>query len=414
MFLVFFKDHNKDNLNYLYINLNNKTLLIDYTFYRNIPMKFKINRDHFGSGLQLISNVVGMRKTMPILQNVLIEANDGKISLTTTNLDLGMKCSVKADVEETGSVTLPVRDLSRIVKELADMEVSVTASGTAKATISTRGSVFNIIGMDSKEFPPLPTLTESKVFSISRQELKEMLKSVSYAQSVNEERYMLKGVFFQINSEELSLVATDGRRLAVSTKKMKISQQGEFILPSMTVSEIEKIPDLSEEVELSYTDRQVAIKLSLPNESDGNIGFVESIYLVSKVVEGKYPNFKQVIPKDDFNQALVERELMQECVHRAALVSDEKVTLRLKNDEMEIFGQSTLGDASESMKISYTGEDAVVSFNPKFLLDPLKSILSDKINFEFRDDMSPGVFKVYGEDVPGVDILCVVMPIRTD
>jgi DNA polymerase-3 subunit beta len=389
-------------------------LLIDCTFYRNIPMKFKINRDHFGSGLQLISNVVGMRKTMPILQNVLIEANDGKISLTTTNLDLGMKCSVKADVEETGSVTLPVRDLSRIVKELADMEVSVTASGTAKATISTRGSVFNIIGMDSKEFPPLPTLTESKVFSISRQELKEMLKSVSYAQSVNEERYMLKGVFFQINSEELSLVATDGRRLAVSTKKMKISQQGEFILPSMTVSEIEKIPDLSEEVELSYTDRQVAIKLSLPNESDGNTGFVESIYLVSKVVEGKYPNFKQVIPKDDFNQALVERELMQECVHRAALVSDEKVTLRLKNDEMEIFGQSTLGDASESMKISYTGEDAVVSFNPKFLLDPLKSILSDKINFEFRDDMSPGVFKVYGEDVPGVDILCVVMPIRTD
>ena len=182
----------------------------------------------------------------------------------------------------------------------------------------------------------------------------------------------------------------------------------------MTVSEIEKIPELSEEVEVSYTDRQVALKIILPPSDDENTGFVESIYLVSKIVEGKYPNFKQVIPKDDFNQAVVERELMQECVHRAALVSDEKVTLRLKKDEMEIFGQSTLGDASESMKISYTGEDAVVSFNPKFLLDPLKSILSDKINFEFRDDMSPGVFKVYGEDVPGVDILCVVMPIRTD
>ena len=377
-------------------------------------MKFKINRDHFGSGLQLISSVVGMRKTMPILQNVLIEANDGQVSLTTTNLDLGMKCSVKADVEESGTVTLPVRDLSKIVRELADMEVSVFASGTTKATISTRGSIFNIIGMDSKEFPPLPTLTESKAFSISRQELKEMLKSVSYAQSVNEERYMLKGVFFQINNEELSLVATDGRRLAVSTKKMKFSEQGEFILPSMTVSEIEKIPELSEEVEVSYTDRQVALKIILPSSDGENTGFVESIYLVSKIVEGKYPNFKQVIPKDDFNQAVVERELMQECVHRAALVSDEKVTLRLKKDEMEIFGQSPLGDASESMKISYTGEDAVVSFNPKFLLDPLKSILSDKINFEFRDDMSPGVFKVFEEDGLGVEILCVVMPIRTD
>ena len=167
-----------------------------------------------------------------------------------------------------------------------------------------------------------------------------MLKSVSYAQSVNEERYMLKGVFFQINNEELSLVATDGRRLAVSTKKMKFSEQGEFILPSMTVSEIEKIPELSEEVEVSYTDRQVALKIILPSSDGENTGFVESIYLVSKIVEGKYPNFKQVIPKDDFNQAVVERELMQECVHRAALVSDEKVTLRLKKDEMEIFGQS--------------------------------------------------------------------------
>ena len=225
---------------------------------------------------------------------------------------------------------------------------------------------------------------------------------------------MLKGVFFQINKEELSLVATDGRRLAVSSKKMKFQEEGEFILPSMTVSEIEKIPELSEQVEVSYTDRQVAIKLFLHEDSKENTGFVDSIYLVSKVVEGKYPNFKQVIPKDDFNQAIVERELMQECVHRAALVSDEKVTLRLKTDEMEIFGQSTLGDASESMKISYKGEDAVVSFNPKFLLDPLKSIVSDKINFEFRDDMSPGVFKVFGEDSPNIDILCVVMPIRTD
>ena len=135
-----------------------------------------------------------------------------------------------------------------------------------------------------------------------------MLKSVSYAQSVNEERYMLKGVFFQINKEELSLVATDGRRLAVSSKKMKFQEEGEFILPSMTVSEIEKIPELSEQVEVSYTDRQVAIKLFLHEDSKENTGFVDSIYLVSKVVEGKYPNFKQVIPKDDFNQAIVERD----------------------------------------------------------------------------------------------------------
>ena len=117
-------------------------------------MKFKINRDHFSSGIQLVMSVVGTRKTMPILQNVLIEAKDNLVWLTTTNLDLGAKCSIRADVAEEGTITLPVKELGRIIRELADMEVSVETADTPKATISTRGSIFNVIGMDSKEFPP--------------------------------------------------------------------------------------------------------------------------------------------------------------------------------------------------------------------------------------------------------------------
>lgn len=356
-------------------------------------MKFKINRDHFSSGLQLLTSVVGARKTMPILQNVLIEAQEGLVRLTTTNLDLGARCSVKADVEEIGSVTLPVKEIGRIVRELADIEVSVETSDSSKATISTRGSIFNVIGMESKEFPPLPQLENKKKFNLDRLEMVSMLKSVSYAQSVNEERYMLKGVFFHLTKEKLSLVATDGRRLAVTDRKMEIKEndEGEFILPSLTVSEIEKLPQIGNLLTISYTDRQVSFELKIENESESS-GFKESVYLVSKVVEGKYPNYKQVIPKDDFNVAEVERELMQECVNRAALVSDEKITLRIKSNEMEITGQSTLGDACESMPINFEGEDTAVSFNPRFLLDPLKSITRDKISLEFRDDMSPGVF----------------------
>jgi len=379
-------------------------------------MKFKINRDHFSSGLQLVTSVVGARKTMPILQNVLLEAKDGLVRLTTTNLDLGARCSVKADVSDEGSITLPVKEIGRIVRELADMEVSVETSDNSKATISTRGSIFNVIGMDSKEFPPLPELEGQKEFSLKRNEIISMLKSVSYAQSVNEERYMLKGVFFQFSKDKLSLVATDGRRLAVTNRAIivKEEEEGEFILPSLTVTEIEKLPDIGKDINISFTDRQVAFELKVENTEDANSGFKESVYLVSKVVEGKYPNYKQVIPKDDFNSAEIERELMQECVHRAALVSDEKVTLRIKPEEMEITGQSLVGDACESMPINYNGEEAVVSFNPRFLLDPLKSITKDKISLEFRDDMSPGVFKVDNEEKDALAFLCVVMPIRTD
>jgi len=375
-------------------------------------MKFKINRDHFSSGIQLVMSVVGSRKTMPILQNVLIEAKDGLVWLTTTNLDLGAKCSVKADISEEGSITLPVKELGRIIRELADMEVSIETGETPKATISTRGSIFNVIGMESKEFPPLPELEEQIQFDFDREDLITMLKSVSYAQSVNEERYMLKGVFFQLSQGKLALVATDGRRLAVSKSDIETKGEGEFILPSLSVNEIEKLPKVGNRIKVSFTDRQVSFELKVEENEDSG-GFKNSIYLVSKVVEGKYPNYKQVIPKDDFNSAEVERELMQECVHRAALVSDEKVTLRIKTGVMEITGLSTLGDACESMSVNYEGEDSAVSFNPRFLLDPLKSIPQDKIILDFRDDMSPGVFKVTKENEEVV-FLCVVMPIRTD
>ena len=378
-------------------------------------MKFKINRDHFGVGLQLVTSVVGARKTMPILQNVLVEAVQGKVFLTTTNLDLGIKCSVKADVSEEGSTTLPVKELSRIVKELADMEVSVESTDKLKTTISTRGSVFNLMGIQSKEFPPLPELEKGKGVDLKIDDLTLMLKSVSYAQSVNEERYMLKGVFFLFEEKDLSLVATDGRRLAVTSKKIENENSlGEFILPSITVSELEKLPRVGEKIHLSFTDRQVSFKLIVSEENDTETGFIDSIYLVSKVVEGKYPNYKQVIPKDDFKEAKIERELMQECVTRASLLSDERITVRIKNNEMEISGQSLLGDACESLPVSYNGDDTIVSFNPKFLMDPLRAIQVDQITFEFRDDMSPGVFKVTRDDNETLKILCVVMPIRTD
>ena len=187
-----------------------------------------------------------------------------------------------------------------------------------------------------------------------------------------------------------------------------------FILPSITVNELEKLPQIGDTILLSYTDRQVQIELNVSEQTYENQGFRGSIKLISKVVEGKYPNFKQVIPKDNFKSAMVERELMLECVSRASLIADERITLRIKNKEMEITGQSILGDACENMPIDYEGEEATVSFNPKFIQDPLRSVKRDNITLEFRDDMSPGVFKINPKEKEQANLLCVVMPIRTD
>jgi len=388
-------------------------------------MKFKINRDHFANGLQLVTSVVGVRKTMQILQNVLIEASDGKVSLVTTNLDLGVRCSVKAEVSDPGAITLPVRELGNIVRQLAGMEVSVDCSEGNRAAISTRGSLFHVMGIDSKEFPPLPALDKLSQYDLSRSELTQMLRNVSYAQSVNEERYMLRGVYFSFAAGKLTLVATDGRRLAVTEREINIPEGsgGDFILPANTVSELEKIPPLGDTVKVSFNERQVAFEMKISEKSEdsseeekvANKGFVDSVYLVSKVVEGRYPNYKQVIPAEAFEKSEVERELLQECITRAALVSDEKVTLSIKSGEMEITGQSSLGDARETMPINYEGSEVTVSYNPSFACDPLKALSKDKVILEFRDEISPGIFRTDGpkEDDP-ISFLCVIMPIRSD
>ena len=176
-------------------------------------MKFQITKDHFSNGLQQVLNVVATRSTMPILSNVLIEAADGHISLTTTNLDLGIRCRIKADVSENGGITLPVRKLATIVRELPQNDVFIESGENNQAKITSGGSNFKIMGIATEEFPPLPTFENRKVFELGQDDVVNMLKSISYAQSSDENRYILNGVYFNFAEEKLTLVATDGRRL---------------------------------------------------------------------------------------------------------------------------------------------------------------------------------------------------------
>jgi len=148
-------------------------------------MKFKINRDHFANGLAQVLNVVGSKSTMPILSNVLIEAEKDQISLTTTNLDLGIRCKIKAEVKETGSVTLPVKRLASIVRELPNIDVTFDGSPNHQVKLSSGGSNFRIMGIGREDFPPLPEFGEEKAYTLQQDELNSMLKNVSYAQSTD-------------------------------------------------------------------------------------------------------------------------------------------------------------------------------------------------------------------------------------
>jgi len=373
-------------------------------------MKFKINQDHFSNGLQQVLNVVGARATMPILSNVLIEAEEGHISLTTTNLDLGIRCRIKADVSEPGGLTLPVRKLATIIRELPQNEIFIETSDNNQAKITSGGSNFKIMGISTEEFPPLPSFENRHVFELSQSEIVSMLKSVSYGQSSDENRYILNGVYFNFADEKLTLVATDGRRLALTALDTEISEDnaGSLILPAKTVAELERLMGKGDKVKIAFNDRQAAFEISIEDSSD--TGLVDHLYLVSKIVEGNYPNYRQVIPKETEHRVKIERELMLECVHRAALVTSDKsnsVKLKVSKNLLEISGSSTeYGESHESMAIAYDGPEVQVAFNPQFLIEPLKALTKDEVFFEFKDELSPGLFKTLD------NFICVVMPLR--
>lgn len=375
-------------------------------------MKFKISKEHFSTGLRQVTNVVSSKPQMAVLNNVLIKAEGGNVMLTTTNLELGIRCSIKAEVEEPGDITLPVKKLAAIINAMPQQEVVVESSDGQTARIRSGRSDFNRFnGLKAEDFPALPSFVDQHSYELPPQELALMLRSVSYAQSTDENRYILNSVFFNFSEGKLSLVATDGRRLAMISRDMKIDHEdeGSIILPAKTVTELEKLLSQGKMVKISFNERQVAFDIEVGEESS-NSGLTGSIYLVSKIVEGSYPNYKQVIPKEAEHRIKVERELMLETVQRVALMTNDKqnsVKLKIADNCLEISGESAeLGEAKEPIEVEYTGSEVKIGFNPEFLLSPLRNLTKDEVFFEFKDEMSPGVFKTLD------NFLCVVMPLR--
>ena len=373
-------------------------------------MKFKVNRNHFFNGLSSVTNVVGNRATMPILQNVLIEAEGDTVTLTTTNLDLGICCRIKAAVSSPGRITLPVKKLVPIIRALSSAETIVELTGKDRVKITSGSSVFQIAGLPADQFPPISNFAGQPTIAIDQDNLGSMLRKVSYAQSTDENRYILNGVFFEFSAGKLTLVATDGRRLAKCEQKLEGSDKSlALILPARTITELSRLLKSGGKVHVSNNERQVGFTIDIPTNDEG---LVDRIQLVSKVVEGNYPNYRQVIPKEAGSKVRLEREKLLESVQRAALMTDDRnntirMTVSKKSQNLEISAKSDSGEAHEPIAVKYDGPEVNIAFNPQYVIEPLRNVTEDEIDFEFKDDMSPGVIRGLKED-----FLCVVMPQR--
>jgi len=362
-------------------------------------MKFSVSKEKLLAGLQTVQNVVSTRTTLPILSNVLLQAEGDQLRLTTTDLDVGVSGAITAQVEKPGATTLPARRLFNIVRELPAAEIIIEVDSKNVASIRCGQSFFKILGLPEEEFPPLPKQTDARTFTIGQQVLRDALKKTSYAISTDETRYVLNGILFSFKENKVTLVATDGRRLALVDLEVEFprSQEVDIIVPTKAVTELGRLLGDEGDVRLSVEENQVAFQIG-------------DTLLASKLIEGNYPNYRQVIPGEAKERVTLERELFLNAVHRVALLSSEKsnsVKLVFTKNNIEIAANTPdVGEARESLAVAYKGREFSIAFNPEFLQAPLRVLTNDEVYLDMIDEMSPGVIKIQSP------FLYVLMPMR--
>jgi DNA polymerase-3 subunit beta len=281
-------------------------------------MKLAITKEQLLTGLQSVQNVVSSRTTLPILNNVLLQASEGHLKLTATDLDVTVSCSVEATVNSPGATTLPVKKLSSIARELATNELELEVDDKHICAIRSGPSFYKIHGLSAEEFPPFPQFKEDKRVVLPQETIRNMLRKTSFAVSSDETRYVLNGIFFSLKDQKLTMVATDGRRLALVDEEVDIGEQssGEFIVPSKAVNELSHLLQDKGEVEIKFTDNQVAFSLTAEKSP--------SALVISKLIEGNYPNYKQVIPSESKERIALMREELLHALRRAEIMTSEK------------------------------------------------------------------------------------------
>jgi len=366
-------------------------------------MNLTITKDQIIAGLQAVQNVVSTRTTLPILSNVLLRAEDGHLEITATDLDVTVACKVEAKITKPGATTLPVKKLFGIVREL-NGDIEIEADDKNIASIRSGSSFFKINGLAADEFPPLPKFKDDKKVTLSQDTIRGMLRKTAFAVSTDESRYVLNGIFISLKEGKMTFVATDGRRLALVDEEVDITEKssGEFIVPAKAVNELTRLLQDKGTVEIKFGENQASFALQNENSF--------SVLLITKLIEGNYPNYRQVIPGEAKERISLGREEFQQALRRAEIMTSEKansVKLAFGKNNLTITANSPeVGEARETLAINYKGTEFAIAFNPRYLIDPLAALTEDEVFLELIDELSPGVVKINGP------FLYVVMPMR--
>lgn len=362
-------------------------------------MKFKILRSKFLEGIKSVQNIVAGKGSIAILQNVLIEAKDKEIRMTTTDLDITIKAICECEVLQEGISTLPVKHLFNSISKVAEGEVEIEIDSNERATILAGSAKFKLAGMNAAEFPKLPQDEDAFKYNLPQHTFKEMLRKVSYAASQDDTRRTLKGVLMSFKDTKLTMVATDGRRLALVENEIEFPKNAEndIVLPSKAVSELQRSLGGNEDLEISVQKSQICFQLG-------------SVMIYSKLIDDVYPNYRQVIPADTKEHISIDRQLLLDAIDRASVMTmDEAHSIKLifTSGRLTVTSAaSDIGEAKDEVAIKYAGEPIEIIFNPSYVMDPLRAIDDDEITINLNSGHSPAVIKC------SIPFLYVLMPLR--
>ncbi|PIS09950.1 MAG: DNA polymerase III subunit beta [Bdellovibrio sp. CG10_big_fil_rev_8_21_14_0_10_47_8] len=368
-------------------------------------MKLEIDKKDLMNLIGKTQNIVEKRNTMPVLVNVLLEADEGVLRVFATDLEVSLTDSVKAKVIQPGKVAVSAKSLFEIAKELSDGTIQLHKKENNWLEIKQGKYLSKIVGISADEYPVFPTSEGTGFLKIDSEVLRDMIDKTIYSVSNDETRYHLNGVFFeQKDDQRYTMVATDGHRLCLVSRQIPSSKtitQGQgVIIPRKGLHEVKKLLEaLSGEFDITIEGSQLIVKK-------------DSTTLMIRLIEGKYPNYQQFIPTKLTQKIRINREAFLTSLKRVSLLANHKskaVTLSLTHGKMEIASNNPeLGDAKEEIEVGYDGKDMKIGFNAKYITDVLNAINDEEVDFEINDQLSPGLMRPHND----TSYTCVVMPMR--
>lgn len=363
-------------------------------------MEVHVDRDAFMRGLQMAHNVVEPRQTLPVLANVLLEAQGETLRMTATDLEVSVRVTGPAKVVKPGTITISARKLMEIVKELPAAPLALKVQDNAWVALRCAGVSYRLVGLTPEEFPAVGDGATTGWLTLDGKVLRDMLGQTTFAISHDESRYALNGVLLAVHDKEVRMVATDGHRLALAMRQLPAAGQAiSGIVPRKAVQEVARIVGSGEEAQIAISDNQFMLRM--PN-----------VLLMARLIEGTFPNYEQVVPRAHPHRVTLSRAALTAALRRVSVLSEERtkpVRFLLSPGQLKLTANSPdYGEAEEQMDADFAGEEIAIGFNSRYVLDALGAQGGEQVVIEMKDGLSPGVFKSFEED----GSLCVIMPMR--